>query len=71
MNQLRNYQTAARILSDRGALRDGLTLDQAAATIFAIGHPETYRTLVLEGRWNEPQWADWASTTLKAALLAT
>lgn len=55
--RLRNYQTAARLLRDRGALRDNLTLDQAAAAILAIGHPETYRTLVLEGSWNERQWA--------------
>jgi AcrR family transcriptional regulator len=68
--RLRNYQTAARILKDRGGLRDDLTLDQAAAAIFAIGHPETYRTLVLEGSWNERQWASWARTTLKTTLLA-
>ena len=69
--RLRNYQTAARLLKTRGALRDDLTLDQAAAAIFAIGHPEIYRTLVLEGPWNERQWANWASSTLKTALLAT
>ena len=69
--RLRNYQTAARLLKDRGALRDDLTLDQAAAAIFAIGHPESYRTLVLEGSWDERQWGDWARTTLKTALLKT
>ena len=68
--RLRNYQTAARLLKDHGGLRDDLTLDQAGAAIFAIGHPETYRTLVLEGSWNERQWANWARTTLKTALLA-
>jgi AcrR family transcriptional regulator len=69
--RLRNYQTAARILQDRGALRDELTLDQAAAAIFAIGHPDTYRTLVLQGSWTERQWGNWASTTLKTTLLAS
>lgn len=68
--RLRNYQTAARLLKDRGALRNDLTLDQAAAAIFAIGHPEAYRTLVLEGSWNERQWANWARITLKTMLLA-
>ena len=67
--RLRNYETAARLLKGRGALRDDLTVDQAAAAIFAVGHPETYRTLVLDGTWNERQWADWASTTIKTALL--
>jgi AcrR family transcriptional regulator len=69
--RLHNYRHAARLLKDRGALRDDLTLDQAAAAIFAIGSPETYRTLVLDGSWNERQWAIWARATLKAALLAT
>jgi AcrR family transcriptional regulator len=67
--RLRNYETAARVLEDRGALRDDLTIDQAAAAIFTIGHPESYRTLVLEGSWDDHQWAAWARTTLKAALI--
>lgn len=69
--RLRNYQTPARLLADHGVLRDDLTVDQAAAAIFAIGHPETYRTLVLEGSWSEGRWAGWARTTLETALLAT
>lgn len=67
--RLRNYHAAARLLKERGALRPDLTLDQAAAAIFAIGHPEAYRTLVLEGNWNERQWANWARSTLKTTLL--
>lgn len=68
--RLHNYHVAARLLKDRGALRDNLTLDQAAAAIFAVGHPETYRTLVLEGNWTERQWSNWARTTLTTTLLA-
>ena len=68
--RLRNYQTAARLLQARQALRDDLTVDQAAAAIFAVGHPEIYRTLVLEGTWSEREWANWATTTLKTAVLA-
>ena len=68
--RLSNYRTAAQILKDRGGLRDGLTLDQAAAAIFAIGHPEAYRSLVLEGSWSGSQWGEWARVTLTAALLA-
>jgi hypothetical protein len=67
--RLRNYQIAARLLDQRGALRDGLTIDQAATTIFAIGHPETYRTLVLDGDWDDHHWAAWARATLQAALI--
>ena len=67
--RLNNYRSAARLLRDRAALRDGLTVDQAAAAMFAVGHPETYRTLVLDGSWSRVQWATWASTTLRTALL--
>jgi AcrR family transcriptional regulator len=67
--RLSNYQDAARILASRGALRAGSTIEDAAAAIFAIGHPETYRTLVLDGDWDEDRWAEWAQGTLEATLL--
>ncbi len=69
--RLCNYRTAARRLGHGGALRDGLTIEQAAAAIFAIGHPDIYRTLVLDGDWNERRWAEWAQTTLQATLIKT
>ncbi|MEY2515725.1 MAG: hypothetical protein QOJ89_3083 [bacterium] len=67
--RLRNYHRPAQLIADRGALRAGLTIDGAAAAIFAIGHPETYRTLVLDGDWDDDRWAAWASGALTAALL--
>ncbi len=69
--RLRNYAHAARLLHQRGALRDGLTIDQAAAAIFAIGHPETYRALVIDGNWNNREWAAWTTSLLHAALIKT
>ena len=67
--RLRNYGQAAELLAARGALRSGLTRDAAAATIFAIGHPETYRALVIDGDWDAHRWADWARDSLHNALL--
>ena len=67
--RLRNYTDAARLLAQRGALRSELTVDDAAATIFAVGHPDSYRTLVLDGDWDDEQWSGWAQETLEAALL--
>jgi AcrR family transcriptional regulator len=69
--RLRNYRQAAQLLADRNALRPGLTVDGAAAAIFAIGHPETYRALVLDGDWDDDAWASWLQATLEAALLGT
>lgn len=68
--RLRNYAIAARLLAELGALRPGLSIDAAAAAIFAIGHPETYRALVLDGAWDGDRWAAWARDALEAALLA-
>lgn len=69
--RMSNYRHAADILARRGALRGELTADAAAATIFAIGHPETYRTLVIEGSWDVPRWATWARASLYNALLSS
>jgi hypothetical protein len=57
------------MVAKRGALRKGLTIEAAAAAIFAIGHPETYRTLVLDGDWNNADWATWAQSALEHTLL--
>jgi len=67
--RLRNYGQAASSLDERGALREGLSVDDAAAAIFAIGHPESYRALVVDGDWDDGRWAAWARSALVAALL--
>jgi AcrR family transcriptional regulator len=67
--RLRGCANVARLLADRGALRTGLSVDHAAAAIFAIGHPETYRALVLDGTWQDERWSAWAQAALEAALL--
>lgn len=67
--RLANYGHAARLLAERKALRSEVTLEEAAATIFAIGHPENYRALVLDGGWTNDAWATWAHDSLVAALL--
>lgn len=68
--RLADYERTAEGLEQRGALRPGLTVRRAAATMFAVGHPDVYRALVLEGPWDQTLWATWARSTLKAALLA-
>ena len=67
--RLAEFEAIADALEQRGLLREGLTVRRAAATMFAISHPEIYRELVLEGPWDETLWATWARSTLKAALL--
>jgi AcrR family transcriptional regulator len=68
--RLAECEAVAGALERRGLLREGMTVRRAAATIFAIGHPELYRELVLDGPWDDSLWATWARSTLRAALLA-
>lgn len=67
--RLRNYGMAAELLAARGVLRGGLSVDDAAAVIFAIGHPDAYRALVIDEGWTPERWAAWARAALAGALL--
>jgi AcrR family transcriptional regulator len=68
--RLRSYRSGAALFAERGALREGLSLDDAAAIIHATGHPDLYRFLVSEQNWAADHWAIWVRSTLEAALLA-
>jgi hypothetical protein len=65
----RNYALGATLLHERGALRDGLTVEQGAAAIFAVSHPDVYRSLVEDGGWTIDEWKGWARATLEGVLL--
>jgi AcrR family transcriptional regulator len=67
--RLSNYRRATGLIDDLGALHPGLSAEEAAATIFAVGHPDIYRFLVLEQGWQPERWARWVEATLTAALL--
>jgi AcrR family transcriptional regulator len=62
------YREAARELSRRGGLRAGLTQEQAAATIWTLGHPDTYRYLSQRRGWSANRYRRWLETELRAAL---
>jgi AcrR family transcriptional regulator len=67
--RLTNYQEAAKDLHRRGGLRKGLGFEEAAAIIWSIGHPQVFRTLVLEAKWDEARYVGWLESSLAAALL--
>jgi AcrR family transcriptional regulator len=69
--RLANYGKAAAELKRRGALRAGLKQDEAAALIWSVGHPQVYRTLVLEAKWAPSRYRRWVESSLCAALLAS
>lgn len=67
--RLGSYRAGAKLWADRGDLPAGLTIEDAAAIYFATGHPDVYRSLVIEGEWTPERWARWVRSTLAAALL--
>lgn len=56
--RLRNYGLAAAALRERGGL-GAVTDDEAAATIFTLGHPTAYRTLVIDEGWSPDAYRAW------------
>ena len=67
--RLRSYRTGATLLAERGALREDLSVDDAAAIFHATGHPDIYRFLVIEQEWPVDHWANWVRSTLEAGVL--
>lgn len=63
------YGEAAHELARRGGLRPGLTRDHAAATIWTLGHPDSYRYLRHGRGWSERRYRRWLAEQLSAALL--
>ncbi len=62
------YREAARELARRDGLRAGLTPDRAAATIWTLGHPDTYRYLSHRRGWSARGYRRWLADELSAAL---
>jgi len=53
-----------------GALRKGLTSEEAAETYSALARPETFAFLVGERGWTAPRFERWLAETLTDTLLA-
>ena len=52
-----------RLLSDTGALREGVSLENAVATLCELASPESYSLLVDEFGWSPARWERWLSDT--------
>jgi AcrR family transcriptional regulator len=67
--RLENYRLAAAEIAHRLPHPPNLDRDATAAVIWSVGHPQTYRFLVLEQSWDVDRYRDWVVATLTAALL--
>jgi hypothetical protein len=59
----------ARLLQDRGALREGLTPEHAADIIVTLSSQATYDSLVIKSGWTDDLYEAWLTETLQHSLL--
>lgn len=67
--RLANLRAFVEWLSANGPLRDGLTVDDATATVWSLAGPDMHRLLVDDLGWDHQHYAAWLHDTLEAALL--
>ncbi len=67
--RLESMRVAARDLEQRGWLRDGLDVESAAVTLWALSHVSAYRLLLEGEHWPRDRYASWLEDTLCGALL--
>jgi AcrR family transcriptional regulator len=59
----------ARLLADRGALRPGLSVEDARDVLWTLNSLAVHDLLVVERRWPPERYRDWLAATLARALL--
>lgn len=65
-----NIATVPARLAELGALRQGLSADDAARTVWAVASPDVRQLLVTFAGWSAERYRAWLEETLAAALLA-
>ena len=68
LQRLERYGEAAAAVRSRGGLQSGMSDADAAAAIWSLGHPQTYRTLVGDAGWSVKAYREWLVRSLSAAL---
>lgn len=64
------HRALTEVLDEKRALRPGLSLDEAADTVFTLISVEVYTLLTVERGWTAERWEAWAQRVVAAAVLA-
>jgi AcrR family transcriptional regulator len=67
--RLNRMEHNARMLYERGALREGVTLEQARDVLWLYSSHELYELLVLRRRWSLERYGQFVADEMIAALL--
>lgn len=60
-----------RLVAREDGLRPGMTLDEAADILYALGSPETWHQLVVERGWSPARFEAWYADAIERLLLAS
>lgn len=66
----RGMQVLAQSLADRGALRPGLSVAEAADVLWLLNDPGVYHRLVIEQGWPPGRYQEWLTDALVSLLIA-
>ncbi len=66
--RLAGFERAASVARSRGGLTSGATDRDAAAAIWALGHAQAHRSLVVEGDWSPDEYRQWLARSLHGVL---
>ena len=65
-----NMRKLVREIDDAGRLRNDLSIDDAADTVWAANSPELFIMLTVERGWSPDHYEAWLGATLQRLLLA-
>jgi AcrR family transcriptional regulator len=65
----RTLRAAVSAIAANGPLREGVSEDDAATTLWLLAGPETHRLLVDVRGWTQQRYAAWLADSLEALLL--
>lgn len=68
-SRLGNIRQLASWIASNGPLRDGMSVDHAAAIVWTVASPEVHRLLRAERGWAVEHYRDWLAMTLTRTLL--
>jgi AcrR family transcriptional regulator len=68
--RLRGMRDLAAVLDDRGALKPGLTVTEAADVLWLLNDPAVYHRLVIERHWSPDRYEQWLADALISMLIS-
>jgi AcrR family transcriptional regulator len=67
--RLTNYARVAEVARSRGGLTGDSSDADVAAAIWALGHPQAYRSLVVDGDWSAESYRRWLAQGIRSLIV--